>query len=288
MRVISRVAREILLAFAGIAEYAPAVLRAGSFLNAPAANAGQESCCCGGQGVLILFQPMKPEVVVLPSLLAGDFGHLATSALQAQEAGGDALHLDIMDGHFVPNISMGPEVVRMAHRLVKIPLNVHLMLSRPDWLMDAFIDAGAQTLLIHVEAPCDVVQTLRRIRDRGIHPGLALNPETPFEAALPFINAVDEILFMTVHPGFGGQQFMPEVLPKILACRRYLDRWEQGSAGQRPCDIAVDGGIDLNTVSNVAAAGANALVAGSALFRSKNMAVDIAALRQKAKDHLPG
>jgi ribulose-phosphate 3-epimerase len=209
----------------------------------------------------------------MPSLLAGDFGNLEASAKKAEAAGGDALHLDIMDGNFVPNISMGPDVVRMARRAVRIPLNVHLMMVRPDWHVKSFREAGADTLLIQVESACDIPATLANIRELGMKPGIVLNPETPAEAAAPYLGEVDEVLCMTVHPGFGGQSFMPEVLPKIRALRRMA----------KAVNIAVDGGIDLKTVVLVAAAGANSIVAGSSLYRTINMAADLKLMREKAE-----
>ncbi|MDD5677185.1 MAG: ribulose-phosphate 3-epimerase [Kiritimatiellae bacterium] len=239
---------------------------------------------CAAIVLLILLPAMNEKIYIWPSLLAGNFGRLEESALNAQAAGADALHLDIMDGHFVPNLSMGPDVVKMARRCLNIPLSVHLMLSRPDQLAETFIKAGATTLTIHVESSCDVLHTLRRIRALGATPGVALNPETPFEAALPFLGEVDEVLCMTVHPGFGGQKFMPEVLPKITAIRRTAQT-RPGRKRDRDAilGITVDGGIDLNTVTRVAEAGANIMVAGSALFKSKTMAQDLRQMREKAR-----
>jgi len=216
------------------------------------------------------------EIRIMPSLLAGDFGRLEDSAKKAETAGGDCLHLDIMDGCFVPNLSMGPDVVKMARRAVRIPLNVHLMMVRPDWHVKSFCEAGAATLLIQVESACDVSATLAQIRRLGVRPGIVLNPETPAAAAVPYLGEVDEVLCMTVHPGFGGQSFMPEALPKIRELRR------MNSA----VNIAVDGGIDLKTVALVAGAGANAIVAGSSLYKAKDMAADVKLMRQKAENAL--
>lgn len=214
---------------------------------------------------------LEPAIKILPSLLAGDFGHLEDAALQAQAAGADALHLDIMDAHFVPNLSMGPDVVRMAKRVLKIPLNVHLMMTRPDMHADMFLEAGASALIIHAESSCDILPVLKSIRSQGRSPGVALNPETPPEAVYPFLEHLDIALCMTVHPGFGGQRFMLETLPKIEAIHHRLQ--SAGLRGpDRVVDIIVDGGIDLETAPAVAAAGANGLVAGSFLYRSADMA----------------
>ena len=223
------------------------------------------------------------RIKILPSLLAGDFGNLASSALKAETAGGDALHLDIMDGSFVHNISMGPDVVRMARRVVRIPLHVHLMMTRPDHYVAEFIASGAATLLIHLESACDVSGTLRRIAELGAVPGIVLNPETPVEAAAEYLPLADEVLFMSVHPGFGGQGFMPEVLPKIEAMRRMCRDFAATGKRRKIIDISVDGGIDLRNITAVAAAGANVIVAGSSLYKAKDMAVDLKLMRQKAE-----
>jgi ribulose-phosphate 3-epimerase len=216
------------------------------------------------------------KIRILPSLLAADAGNLEAGARMAETAGGDALHIDVMDGHFVPNISMGPAVVRMAKRAVGIPLSVHLMLSRPDQFLAPFIEAGADQLLIHIEASCDVPEALARIRKLGAAPGITLNPETPADLVFPVLNMVDEVLCMTVHPGYGGQEFMPEVLPKIgrLATRT-------GDMTRR-VSILVDGGITDATAAECAAAGADAFVAGSSLYSCADMASAVARMRAAA------
>lgn len=213
-------------------------------------------------------------IQIMPSLLAADFGQLAEGCRAAEQAGGDQLHLDIMDGHFVGNISFGPAVVSMADRTVDLPLNVHLMVSRPDHYLQAFAEAGADTLLIHVEAQSPVVQTLEAIRELGMRPGLTLNPETPVASAQPFLEEglVDEVLCMTVHPGFGGQAFIRGVLPKIEALRQ---AWPA-------LDISVDGGVDRHTIGDAARAGANLFVAGTSLYRAGDMTAETEHLRNTA------
>lgn len=219
------------------------------------------------------------QIKILPSLLAADFGNLEREARRAEEAGADALHLDIMDGHFVPNISMGPDVVAMARAAVSIPLSVHLMLSRPQDYLRRFRDAGADSLLIHVEARCDARRALETIRALGMAAGITLNPATSGREALPYLDLCDEILCMSVQPGYGGQSFMPGVIPKIKALREAT----KGSGRATP-DILVDGGIDNATVVPCAEAGANAFVAGTSLFREADMTAAVAALRKAAAD----
>jgi len=218
------------------------------------------------------------RIQILPSLLAADVGYLADGARAAERAGGDALHLDIMDAHFVPNLSMGPTVVEMARRTVSIPLSVHLMMSRPDRYARRFIEAGAHSLLIHIEADCDVAATLDEIRGLGARPGITLNPGTAAEQVFPVLDRVDEILCMTVEPGYGGQSFLAGVLPKIRALR---DRARE--AGRDEVDLLVDGGINHETAARCAAHGANAFVAGTFLYGSSDMAAEIARLRSGAE-----
>lgn len=218
---------------------------------------------------------MSLPIRIYPSLLAADFGRLAAACRACAASGADGLHLDIMDGNFVPNISMGPEAVAMAAREAPdLYRHVHLMVMHPADLADAFLDAGAQTLLFQVEARCEPEPLLARIRDRGSRAGLVLNPETPAEAVLPFLDLCDEILVMTVHPGFGGQAFMPGVVPKIADLRSRL--------GDRP--ISVDGGVSRDTIAACAEAGADAFVAGTALFRQADLAGGIRELRQLARE----
>lgn len=218
-------------------------------------------------------QTANGEIIILPSLLAADFGHLADGVRQADDAGADGLHLDIMDAHFVPNLSMGPDVVAMANRVTEIPLNVHLMMSKPGAYLERFIRAGADILLIHIEIEGDIPGMLRQIRQLGARPGITLNPDTPAEAVYDVLPEVDEVLCMTVHPGYGGQKFIESVLPKIRKLRSFI----RGRG--LDVDINVDGGIDLETVGAAAAAGANVFVAGTSLYRAANMQESVAAMR---------
>lgn len=222
--------------------------------------------------IMAYFTAMHTEI--LPSLLAADFGNLAEESKRAEAAGADSLHLDIMDGHFVPNISFGPDVVRMAKKAINIPLNVHLMLSRPDLYIAAFADAGSDTIQIHAESECNVIEELKRIREFGIRAGITINPGTPPEMIFPVLGLVDEVLCMSVNPGYGGQSFMPNVLPKLTAIRQELRKQNITSV-----DIMVDGGINDKTAIECAKAGANMFVAGTWLFAADDMAARIIDMR---------
>lgn len=216
-------------------------------------------------------------IAILPSLLAADFGNLEAGIRRAEAAGADGLHVDIMDGHFVPNLSMGPDVVKMAKRVTHVPLNVHLMMSNPESHLERFIKAGADVLLVHTEIAGDVSAMLREIRRLGARPGVTLNPGTPATAAFPYLKLVDEVLCMSVHPGYGGQKFIADVVPKIADIRKRI------AQERLPVDVAVDGGIDLETVVPAASAGANVIIAGTSLFNASDMGAAAERLRAAAR-----
>lgn len=197
-----------------------------------------------------------------PSILAADFRRLEAHAQEAVEAGADRLHLDVMDGHFVPNISFGPLVVEALRPSIKIPLECHLMISNPDDYIQAFASSGADSILVHVEGNPHLNRTIQRIRAEGKRAGVVLNPSTPASALREVLTDVDLILAMTVNPGFGGQKFIESTLPKIRELRDLIDRHHPG------CELEVDGGVDAKTAPLAIAAGARVLVAGSSVFRN--------------------
>lgn len=211
-------------------------------------------------------------LVLAPSLLSADFARLAEEIARV-EPEADWLHLDVMDGHFVPNITFGPDLVRAVRSVTRLPLDVHLMIEEPDRHLEAFARAGADILTVHVEACPHLQRTLQHIRDLGCRAGVALNPHTPLDNIRYVLDDVDLVLLMTVNPGFGGQKFLPAVLPKV----RRLAAWMRLTG--RRIHIEVDGGINTETAPLAVEAGANVLVAGSAVFGAPDPRAVLRALR---------
>lgn len=195
---------------------------------------------------------------IAPSILSADFTRLGEQVREAEAAGGALIHIDVMDGRFVPNITMGPLVVEAVRRVTTLPLDVHLMIVEPDHLLSDFASAGATAITVHWEACPNLHRTLQAIKQLGCRVGVALNPHTPASFLSEVMHMVDEVNVMTVNPGFGGQHFLPETLPKIRQLRQM--------AGERDIDLEVDGGINVDTAAAVVEAGANVLIAGNAIF----------------------
>jgi ribulose-phosphate 3-epimerase len=217
-----------------------------------------------------------------PSILAADFASLGAAVDAAERGGADLIHVDVMDGHFVPNLTVGPPVVRCLKRVARVPLDVHLMIADPDRYAEAFVGAGASMLSVHVEVLPHLNRSLAFIKGLGAKAGVAINPSTPVVALEEVAPDVDFVLVMTVNPGFGGQTFLPRSESKVRAVRAMLDR-----AGN-PAPIEVDGGIDLQTVGRVVRAGAEILVAGSSIFHTSDIAAAAHALRAAAEDAAAG
>ena len=200
------------------------------------------------------------RVQIAPSLLSADFAALGAAIAAVERGGADLLHVDVMDGHFVPNLTMGPPVVRSIKRVASVPLDVHLMIEDPDRYIETFVEAGASMISVHAEVLPHLHRTLQLIKERGARAGVAINPSTPVGVLEEVAELVDHVLVMSVNPGFGGQTFIPRSESKIRAVRRLLD-----SAGNR-APVEVDGGVDLTNAARVAAAGAGILVAGHSIF----------------------
>ena len=217
---------------------------------------------------------MSRTIQISPSILAADMTRLGEQIQAAEQGGAERVHFDVMDGRFVPNITMGPFVLEAVRQVTRMPIDVHLMIVEPDHLLKAFANAGATSISVHVETCPNLHRTLQAIRGLGCQVGVAINPHTPPVMLSEVMHMLDLILVMTVNPGFGGQAFLPETLPKIERLRAMAD------ATGRDIDIAVDGGINEETIDAVVAAGANVLIAGSGIFRhAQGVAAGIEALR---------
>lgn len=216
------------------------------------------------------------RILVAPSVLAADFTRLGEQLSEAQAGGADWIHLDVMDGHFVPNISIGPPVIRSIRSATSLPLDVHLMISDPDRHVEAFREAGADVITVHQETCPHLHRTLERIRALGAKPGVAVNPATPASVLEHALEHLDLVLIMTVNPGFGGQKFIPQMTEKVASVRSMI------KASGRSIHLEVDGGIDVSTAADVVRAGADVLVAGTAVFRTRSIAQAIRDLRHRA------
>ena len=215
------------------------------------------------------------RILIAPSILAADFSRLADEVRRVEEAGADWIHCDIMDGHFVDNISFGSGIVATVRKLTTLPLDVHLMIEHPDHYLPRFLEAGANSITVHVESEAkhEVEKTLATIRAAGCGVGLTLNPATPFEMVAPYLGTIDLLLIMTVHPGFGGQAFRPEMMEKV----RRAKAWRDTNGGK--LHVEVDGGIKPDTARTSIENGANILVAGTSIFRAPDYAQAIRDLR---------
>lgn len=221
---------------------------------------------------------MNKRYLIAPSILSADFTHLGDQITTAQNAGADWVHIDVMDGHFVPNLTMGPFIVKTCSQITDLPLDVHLMVENPDALLPAFAEAGASHLTVHIETCPHIHRTLQSIRELGCSPGITLNPGTPASHIEPVLPFVDLVLVMTVNPGYSGQSFIPEVLPKISRLRALLDDINPDAR------LEVDGGINPDTIPETVEAGADVFVAASAVFgHPQGIAAGIQAMRDALK-----
>jgi ribulose-phosphate 3-epimerase len=216
---------------------------------------------------------MGHPIYIAPSILSADFARLAEEVTAVERAGADLLHVDVMDGHFVPNLTVGPPIVESLKKVTKLPLDVHLMITNADAFIGEYADAGADYLTVHVEACPHLHRTIQSIKERGVKAGVTLNPATPLSSLQEILGDVDLVLIMSVNPGFGGQKFISSSLKKIQAARRMLDQINSKAL------LEVDGGVKVDNARQIIEAGATALVAGSAIFTHPDYAATIAAMR---------
>ena len=224
----------------------------------------------------------RSPLVIAPSILSADFGRLAEEIQAVEAAGADWIHVDVMDGRFVPNITFGPPVIKAIRKATNLPLDTHLMIVEPEKYFEAFADAGATTLTVHVEACPHLHRALEHIHHLGMRAGVVVNPATSEETLRYVMGEVDLILVMSVNPGFGGQSFIDAVLPKVSAIRKWID------AGGRAIDLEIDGGISVETAAKATRAGARALVAGNAIFTKPSYEAAIALLRREGEAGVRG
>jgi len=215
---------------------------------------------------------------IAPSILSADFTRLGEEIKDVEKAGADYIHIDVMDGHFVPNITIGPMIVKAARRVTDLPLDVHLMISEPDYFIEDFAEAGASIITVHAETLNHIHRTIHLIRDKGVRPGVALNPATPLGVVEYVLDQLDIVLLMTVNPGFEAQKFIPEVIPKIRRLRKMVNDLDLN------LEIEVDGGIDPETIGRVSSAGADVFVAGSAIYYSQDYTETIRLMRERISE----
>ena len=218
------------------------------------------------------------KALIAPSILASNFGRLAEEVRAVADGGADWIHIDVMDGHFVPNITIGPAIVEAVRKATDLPLDVHLMIEQPERYIESFVKAGANTVGVHAEACPHIHRTVAQIREAGARASVSLNPGTPADTVEPVLGDVDQVLIMTVNPGFGGQKFIRSTLPKVETLRRWIDD------RSLTVSLEVDGGIGTETIATVASAGADVFVAGTAIFGAPDYGEAIAALRGLASN----
>jgi ribulose-phosphate 3-epimerase len=212
---------------------------------------------------------------IAPSILSADFSRLGEEVRAVEAAGADVIHVDVMDGHFVPNITIGPVVVEGLRKITALPLDTHLMIQEPDRFVEAFAQAGSNWITVHAEVCKDLHQTIKKIRELKVRPGVVINPDTPLKALNSVLGEIDLVLIMSVNPGFGGQGFISSTLDKIKSLRKNIDR------NQYPIEIEVDGGIKLDNVEEVSKAGGDIFVLGTGIFKTTNYKETIRQLRKK-------